>query len=121
MAPEERARAARSEASAPEPSHIAHDEPGEYSPEAALDAYYAQREYELGGGREDAIAAAALDAQPEAKVVEFADQGERFFAVRTSPDEFAVRHETEYDPAEFRVMEQPPALAQLAADEPEVD
>jgi hypothetical protein len=76
-------------------------DPDEYDPDAAYDAYMAQREYEIGGGREDEVAAQALDAQPDAKVVEFTDQGGRFLAIRTGPDEFAVRHESEYDTREF--------------------
>ncbi len=74
----------------------------EYDYDAAYDAYMASRETE--DSRElDAAALAALDASPEREVTPwFTTGGERFKAIRTGGDgEFVIRHESEYDPAEF--------------------
>lgn len=82
---------------------MAHYDPDEYDPDKAYDEWMWQRELASDGGLGDA-AIAALDASPELQVTPwFTHDGERFKAIRTGADEFAIRHETEYDPREFGI------------------
>lgn len=78
--------------------------PTEFDPDAAMDAYYAAREAEPD--RElDEIVTASLDAQPDDKIVQFMYDGQRCWAIRTSQDEYVVRADYEFNPAEFPGIE----------------
>jgi len=78
--------------------------PTEFDPDAALDAYYSACETEAD--RElDEIVAAALDAQPDEKIVQFTYDGDRCWAIRTAQDEYVVRADCEFNPAEFPGIE----------------
>ncbi|MER7015837.1 hypothetical protein ABT324_30755 [Saccharopolyspora sp. NPDC000359] len=93
-------------------------EPGpelDYDLEAARDAYYLQREREADLAI-DAAACAAMDANPQEQAVLFEFEGEQLFAIKTGEDEYAIRTEAEYDPAEFGISCQ----AREAADGPEL-
>lgn len=74
-------------------------DPAEYDPEAAYDAWMWARETEAD--REiNPAAIAAMKANPNAHAAQFTFEGERYWAIPTSSDEFVVRTDAEYNPFE---------------------
>jgi hypothetical protein len=78
------------------------DETVEYDPDDAYDAWMLSRET-VGAREMDAAAIVAMNAQPADKAVQLTYGGEHLWAIRTSADEFVIREDHEYDPAEFGI------------------